>query len=210
MRGELARESRGLGVRRLARLALATAPPALLGYAFEREIEERLGSPAQVAAAQVAAGTALLVADRMPDRRARAEAGELDHLLLGVAQASALVPGVSRTGAMLTVARLRGLRRAEAARLARLAGLPIVAGAVALKGARLVASPPSPAVRGALAAGAVAAFASTVASTPLARRLDRAGTLAPLALYRIGLGVATLAFPLRHSAWWSAPAASRA
>jgi undecaprenyl-diphosphatase len=86
--------------------ALTVLPAAVVGLAFERQIEERLGGVRSVAIAQIAGGLALLAADLLPQRRDSATA--LDHLLVGCGQAAALIPGVSRSGAALTVALLRG------------------------------------------------------------------------------------------------------
>jgi undecaprenyl-diphosphatase len=168
------------------RLALTLAPPALAGLALERFVEERLGGPRSVAVAQVLAGAALLAADRVPERRSKPSAA--DHVAVGVAQALALVPGVSRSGAALTAARSRGLTRAAAASLALRAALPVTAGAGVLKGVRIVREGVAGDLRGPLAAGAVAALASALAALPLARNTR----WTPVAAYRIALGLGTL------------------
>jgi undecaprenyl-diphosphatase len=167
-------------------LALTLAPPALAGLLLERFIEERLGGPRSVAAAQVLAGVALLMADRVTERRAAPTAS--DHLAVGAAQALALVPGVSRSGAALTAARSRGLTRAAAASLALRAAIPVTAGAGVLKGVRIVREGVAGDLRGPLAAGAVAALASALAALPLARNTR----WTPVAAYRIALGLGTL------------------
>jgi undecaprenyl-diphosphatase len=167
-------------------LALTLAPPALAGLALERAVEERLGGPRSVAVAQILAGAVLLAADRTPERRRAPDAA--DHLAVGVAQAVALVPGVSRYGAALTAARLRGLSRDSAARLGLQAALPVTAAAGALRGARILREGIEPELRVPLAAGAAAALATSLAALPLAR-----GTRwTELAAYRIALGVAAL------------------
>src|SRR2546423_20578 len=79
-------------------------PPGAGASLSGRSIGERLGSARAVAGAQVAGGVLLALADRSPASRDRGEAGAADALVLGVAQASALAPGVSRNGAMLTAA----------------------------------------------------------------------------------------------------------
>ena len=70
--------------------------------------------------------------------RSCSQAGLRDGLALGLAQASALVPGVSRSGATLTAARARGFSRAAANSLCWAVALPVIAGASALKGGRLL------------------------------------------------------------------------
>jgi undecaprenyl-diphosphatase len=107
---------------------------------------------------------------------------------VGVAQALALVPGVSRSGAALTAARGRGLTRAAATSLALRAAVPVTAGAGVLKGARILRQGVPAELRAPLAAGAAAALVSGLAAVPLARRTRWRG----LAAYRIALGATTL------------------
>ena len=119
--------------------------------------------------------------------RARESAGWRDGLALGVAQACALMPGISRNGATLAAARLRGFDREDANALSRHVALPIIVGASALKGARL-AKRGLPAGAGrAVAAGVAASFASTLGSTWLITQVERDRSLAPYAAYRVAL-----------------------
>jgi undecaprenyl-diphosphatase len=171
-------------------LALTLAPPALAGLLAGPSIERRLGHARPVAAAQVTAGLALLLADRMPERARRP--GAADHLAVGLGQAAALVPGVSRSGAAITAARLRGLPRDEAVALSVRAALPVTAAAGALKGAQTLRAGLPPGSGRPLAAGAAAACLSAAAALPLLERLEGSGSLAPLAAYRIALGAAGL------------------
>ena len=175
-----------------ALLALTLLPPAVAGVLLERPIEQRLGGRRAIAAAQALAGTALLLADRRPRRRSSADA--VDHLAVGAAQALALVPGVSRSGAAVTAARLRGLTREEAASLALRAALPVTLGAGLLKGTRLARGGIDSELRAPLAAGAAAACASALATLPLARTTRWRA----LACYRIALGLGTLVFEARR------------
>jgi undecaprenyl-diphosphatase len=162
-------------------LAAATAPPAAVGLAFERAIEERLGTRRSIAAGLVAGSVAMVLADRVPERRAAAEATAADGAWLGAAQALALIPGVSRSGATLAAARLRGFARADAAALSREVALPVLLGAAALKGLRLAGRR---AHREAIAA--VAAAASTAAALQAQRS---APPLWAWAAYRTALAV---------------------
>lgn len=166
---------------------LTLAPAALAGLALERPIEQRLGRRS-VAVAQILGGLLLLLADRAPERRSDSRAGVRDELLIGFAQACALVPGVSRNGATITAARLLGFRRDAAGRISREAALPVIAGATALKLARLPAAKPSKAH----AAGFLAAFVSGLAAARLVPRIDRLRSYAPFAVYRVALGLIAL------------------
>jgi undecaprenyl-diphosphatase len=179
------------GAQSAALLALTFAPPAGAGLLLERPIEQRLGGIRTVALAQIGAGLALWLADRRAGERSRADA--VDHLAVGVAQATALIPGVSRAGAALTAARLRGLDRPAAVELSFRAALPVTLGAALLKGIRAARGELRPELRAPLAVGAATALATGVAAIGLVDRLERARSLAPLAAYRVVLGLAALA-----------------
>lgn len=192
LRGEIALELRGLTARRALHAVLAFAPPAAAGLLLERPIERRLGGPRSVAGAQVVAGLLLAIADRRPATRGRRDASSLDHLLMGIAQAAALAPGVSRNGASLTVLRARRLRHRTANELSRHAALPIIVGATALKGTRLARRGVPPEFVAALGAGTAASFVSTLGSAPLIRVMDGAGSYLAPAVYRVLLGAYAL------------------
>jgi undecaprenyl-diphosphatase len=186
-------------------VALSFIPPALVGYTFEQPLQRRLSGPSTIVAGLLLGGAAMALADaRAADgTRPLAQASALDGLLLGLAQTCALVPGVSRSGAVLTAARARGFGRAASGTLARRTGLPVIVGAGALKTGRMLqrgAGGGAPIPGGnALLLGGGASFLSTLAATRLLRR-DRgeqpAVALWPYALYR-GLLAALVA--LRRS-----------
>ena len=118
-REAIAAELRGFDGRRAAVLALSFLPAAAAGYALERQIETRLGGPRATAIGLLAGAGAMLVADRRPQRRGRGDATAADGLALGLAQAAALAPGVSRNGVTLAAARWRGFSRDQANLLSR-------------------------------------------------------------------------------------------
>jgi undecaprenyl-diphosphatase len=187
LRREVGDAVRGLSLRRLWQIGLSFAPPAFVGYRFERPIEGRFGTPPTVAGGLVVGALVMAAADRSPQERGAEDAGSLDSLWLGVAQACALIPGVSRNGATLAVARWRRFTRVDANRLSRHSALPIIAGATVLKGVRLRARGLPAGAATPFAAGALAAFVSTLGSTRLIRALERDSSLLPYAVYRIGL-----------------------
>jgi undecaprenyl-diphosphatase len=171
-------------------LLVSTVVPAVAGLALERPIERRLGTPRTLAAGLLAGGVAMALVDgrahhpsALADRRRQPTFA--DAAWLGLAQAAALVPGVSRHGAALTALRSRGFTRARAHALSREAAKPVLAGAAALKGWRV-------ARRGGPDVALLAAAAASAASTRVALRLLAGREDAPLwpfALYRVGVAV---------------------
>jgi undecaprenyl-diphosphatase len=188
-------------------VALSFIPPAIVGYTFEQPLQRRLSGPATILAGLLLGGVTMALADiRAADgTRPLARASALDGLLLGLAQTCALVPGVSRSGAVLTAARARGFGRADSSTLARRTGLPVIVGAGALKTGRLLQrgaarDAPIPGGR-ALLLGGGASFLSTLVATRLLRRgrkAQPATALWPYALYR-GLLAACVGRRLREA-----------
>jgi len=200
-------------------LALSLAPPVIAGYLLERPIEERLGGPAGLATGLLLGAAALAVADRRAtEGRASTRAGwsaprrrgqvlatlrgtavrDLSPwapgLVLGLAQATALVPGVSRTGATLAAARALGYSRPQASRLSFGVAGPVLAGATALKAWRGRHA----ADRRLAATGALAAFAGTSAALRLVG-LENRRPLWPYAAERAVLAAAILAVRYRRA-----------
>jgi len=167
--------------------AILLAPVTVAGYTLERPIERRLGSLRSIAIAQIAAGLALFAADRRPGRRRALTAA--DAAAIGAAQAVALIPGVSRSGAVITAARALGIERTAAAAMSSESAILVLLGAGTLKAWRLARNPPPRELRAAFAAGALSAALSTAAARPIAHRLR---SYAPFAAYRIALGALAL------------------
>jgi undecaprenyl-diphosphatase len=188
----IAEELRDFDARRGLLLALSFLPAAVIGYTLERPIEQRLGGPRATAYGLLAGAVAMLLADRRPQRRGRGEATAVDGLALGIAQAAALAPGVSRNGITLAAARWRGFSREQANLLSRTIALPIIVGATALKGGRLARRGISPELRRSLGLGIAASFASTLASQRLIGLVERDRALWPYAAYRAGLATVVL------------------
>jgi undecaprenyl-diphosphatase len=116
-------------------LVLGTIPGVIIGALFESVIQEHLGQPWLIAVMLAVFGLILYVVDRRaPSTRTLDDVTPRRGLLLGVAQAVALQPGVSRSGVTMTAGRLLKLDRADAARFSFLLALPITAGAGVYKG----------------------------------------------------------------------------
>jgi len=173
-------------------LILASLPPALLGLCLGDWLEKHLNHLAAIAFCLGAFGLILGWVDR--GALLRREIQDLNYagaLTLGLAQAMALVPGVSRCGATLTAALWLGLTRREAARLSFLSALPVTAGACLLKSLRLGRALPDDLLVPSLLGIAVAAFSGWLCIGLLVRYL-RNHSLQPFVLYRVALALVLL------------------
>jgi undecaprenyl-diphosphatase len=129
------RSIRGTDERLAWALVIGTIPGALAGAAFEGFITDNLGQPWLIAVMLAVFGVVLYVVDCLASERRHLDDITIrDGLGLGIAQALALSPGVSRSGVTMTAGRVFGLDRPTAARFSFLLSLPIIAGAGIFKG----------------------------------------------------------------------------
>lgn len=176
-------------------LVLSVVPAGITGVLFEDTLAANGDREWLIGLLLVVFGLVLLVADRLGGTRAADRFSLRDALVMGVAQALALQPGVSRSGVTITAARGLGFQRDAAARLSFLMSLPVIAGAGLYKGLDLVAAGGVPAgflaafVTGMLVA-AVTGFAAVWATL----RIVRTHTFTPFVVYRclVGTGVILL------------------
>jgi undecaprenyl-diphosphatase len=116
-------------------LVVGTIPGAIAGAAFESVIEDKLGRPAVIAVMLAVFGVVLYAVDRLAASRKSIDDISIQNgLVMGLAQAVALQPGVSRSGITITAGRLLGIDRESAARFSFLLSIPIIAGAGLFKG----------------------------------------------------------------------------
>jgi len=170
--------------RLLMLLVAASIPGAIIGLAFEKQAETVFRSPIVIAIAMAALGVALWVFDRIaPQKRTIREITYADAILIGLSQAFAIVPGVSRSGATITMARIMRLERQDAANFSFLMATPIIAGAGLVEGRHLIHMGLTSDVFIGFAAAAAFGLLAIVALI----RFVRARTYAPFAWYRVVL-----------------------
>ena len=124
-------QRREIGESRLAWAVLfGTIPAGLVGLAFRHDIETTLRSPFVVACTTIGYALLLLIADKYgAQQREERSIGWLDVVVIGCAQALALVPGTSRSGVTITAGLFRNLSRQAAARFSFLLAVPVMAAA---------------------------------------------------------------------------------
>jgi undecaprenyl-diphosphatase len=175
-------------------VAVATVPAALVGAVGENVIAEHLGEPWQIAILLAVFGVVLWLADRTTERRTLTGLGLGAALLVGLAQAIALMPGVSRSGITITAARFLGLTREAAARFSFLLLVPIVLGAVLLKGWTDVVQSDLPAGwAGPFLVGTIAAAASGLAAISALLGYVRRHDYSVFVVYRLLVATVVLA-----------------
>ena len=178
---------------RLARLiAMATVPAAVIGLLFSGFIDDNLRTPLVVAVSLAVVGVVMLFAEKLAIKtRKKGDIKVSEGMAIGIAQAQALIPGVSRSGATITAGILLGLTREQAARFSFLLAIPIVAGSalgIFIKDSDGIATG-----NWQLGLGVLTAFVSgLIAIKFLLGVIGKVG-LKPFAIYRIILAIIVLA-----------------
>jgi undecaprenyl-diphosphatase len=173
-------------------VAIATIPGAFFGAIGEKVVEGPLGEPALIGMNLILFGFVLLAVDRLAKHRFVLETLDGKKALgIGLAQAVALMPGVSRSGITMTAGLAMGFTREAAARFSFLISIPIIAGAVLYKGFTTFVTGDG------LPSGAAPQFAWGIVSSTIAGfaavwfllRYVRNHSFMPFIVYRIAAGV---------------------
>jgi undecaprenyl-diphosphatase len=173
-------------------LVLSALPAAAVGAIFEDVIDEALGTPTLIAVSLIVFGLVLAWADRRTGHRAITGYTTRDSLSVGVAQVLALNPGTSRSGITITAARTLGFDRDAAARISFLMSIPVTAGAVVFKMAKLVADGVPEDLVVPMLVGIVTSGLAGWLAVWGTIRLVRTRTFLPFVIYRCVLGVVVL------------------
>ena len=177
-------------------LIFATIPIGVLGLAFENDIETGARNLKLIGTTLIVLGLVLLIADRTSKReRGMGELKLKDGLIMGSAQALALVPGVSRSGATITAGLFLGLERAAAARFSFLLSIPavVLSGLFQLYGITVGGEGPEGIGIGTLAVSALFAFIFGYAAIAFLLRFLATHTTLLFVVYRVALGAVVLA-----------------
>ena len=179
---------------RIAWLLLVTAiPGAVVGALFTSMIEDNLGDPILIGVNMILFALVLQWADGLAGARPTNEFHGRDAVLMGMAQALALAPGVSRSGATISMGRWLRFDRASAAKLSFLMSIPITGGAALYKGVEMFRDGGVPAgFGGAFFWGIVASMVSGFIAIAFLLRYVRTHSFLPFVIYRIVLGVAVI------------------
>jgi undecaprenyl-diphosphatase len=175
-------------------LVAATVPAAIAGVLLDKVIETSFREVGLVAVTLVVGGGILWFADRRGARSRGVQDVTLPIALgVGVAQAIALIPGISRSGISIAAARLAGLDRAAAARFSFLMATPVTLGAALFEVRRLVAGEAGVDVSvGPLVVGMVAAFISGTLAIGVLLRYLRTSSLDVFVWYRVLIAAVVL------------------
>ena len=175
-------------------LVLGTLPALAAGTLLSRYAPTGLRGLELIAWATLGFGILLYIADTLGMTVRRIDHLRFgDVLIIGLAQALALIPGTSRSGITMTAGRLLGLERRECARFSMLLSIPVIIGAGSLKGWELYQSGDARLSADAFLGAGLAFVAALVVMAALMAWLRRS-SFTPFVIYRIVLGGVLLAF----------------
>lgn len=180
------------GKRLLRFMIIGTIPAAVVGLTLRDQFDRLNEQPQWVAVALISMGVVMILTRRLDRGRRRAtEVRGRDGIVMGLGQALALIPGVSRSGATIASGMLEGFEHREGASLAFLLGIPAIAGAGLINFVDLAADDGA-AVGGELVLGmVVAAVVGYAAIAGLLSLIRRTG-LAPFGWYSVVFGIVAL------------------
>jgi len=177
-------------------LIVASVPGAIIGVLLEKQAESIFRSPPLIAATMTTLGLFLLIADWYGSKKRNIDdLTVLDALLIGLSQGLAIIPGVSRSGATITTARILGIDRADAANFSFLMATPIIAGAGMLEAHKLFHT----GLAAQLGWGFAAATVFGLLAIAGLLRFLRAHSYRPFAIYRIVLAAIVIAVVVARS-----------
>jgi undecaprenyl-diphosphatase len=183
-RVESAEEKRALFI------VIATIPGVIGGVLLQKQAESAFRAPWLIAVALIAMGVLLWLVDSAArQKRGLDQLTAVDALLIGLAQVAALIPGVSRSGATITMGRALSLDRASAATFSFLMSMPIIAGAAVYEGRHLLHSPE---LGWQVLVGVIASAVSGWLAIDVLLRFVTQRSYGVFALYRFVLGVIVL------------------
>jgi undecaprenyl-diphosphatase len=180
-------------------IAVGTVPVVVVGLTLTDYIEDGLRTPAVTAVTLTIGAIAMLVAERLGERRrSENDITFVEAVLIGCAQASALVPGMSRSGSTIAVGMFLGVRRDAAARFTFLLAIPAMIAAAAKEGLELGKMPLAPGSLELMAVGMVVSAAVGYLTIKYFLRFLAGNRLDVFAYYRLLLAAVTVAWLVRH------------
>jgi undecaprenyl-diphosphatase len=177
-------------------VGFGTIPVGLAGLLLQDAVETTLREPLVIAIATIFFGLLLWWADRQGKReRSEHTIGWREVVVIGVAQAIALIPGTSRSGITMTAGLMMGLTRAAAARFSFLLSIPVIILAGGLNALELAHAAGPVDWTSMLLGTAISAVSAYLCITLFLQALERIGML-PFVIYRLLLGAVLLAIYL--------------
>lgn len=167
-------------------IVFATIPGGIIGFLLDHYAQDLLTNPIVIAAALIIMGIILYVADKLAKSETKYEDMTLKQtFLIGLSQALAFIPGVSRSGVTMTAGRILGVERESVAKYSFMLSAPIVLGATVYKLKDFIFDIP-------FVVGVIASFLVGIFVIKFLLEYLKKGSFKIFAVYRIILGIVVI------------------
>lgn len=174
-------------------ILIGCIPAGVIGVSFNERIEQLFADPKLVADMLIVTGV-ILYLTRFAKPAAEAPVTLRSSIATGVAQAVAIIPGISRSGATISMALLMGVSQEHAAKFSFLMAVPVIFGATVLKARHFIDAPPTGDQLQSLIAGTCVAFVTGYFSLRLLLGLLRSGKFSRFSYYCLTIGILGILF----------------
>jgi undecaprenyl-diphosphatase len=175
-------------------IVAATIPALIIGVFFGDFLDTYFRNPLSVAICMIIVGVFFFLAEYVAARRPKTPFTLINTMLIGIAQACALIPGISRSGATISTGLITGIKREEAAKFSFLLGSIAIAAAFALSAIKVIKGDLAVTNYDVIIVGILSSFAAGYAAIAFLMRFLKKHTLHIFGLYRVLRGFALLYF----------------
>lgn len=184
-----------LSRREILYILIATIPATIIGLGFEDQIDAFFRSPGKVAIAMIAVALYFITAEEFKKRQKKSEPNNFwTALFVGISQAIAIIPGISRSGSTIATGMICNLSRVDAARFSFLIGIPAIGGATLItlvKNYHMLLEPSNLLIH---LTGLIASFVTSLWAVSFLMRFLKRNTLHVFAVYLVILGILLIIF----------------
>lgn len=180
------------GLRLLGLLIVGTLPAATLGFIFREKFEQAFSRPGFVCGALIVTGLILIATKFATESEPKFNVAK--SFFVGLAQLTALLPGISRSGTTISTAMLLGIQRVESARFSFLLAIPVILGASVEQGFELIAQFPSGEKLFMIGVGTITAYLSGLFAIKWLMGLIQQGRFDRFAYYCLSIGTIGLVY----------------
>ena len=174
-------------------ILLGSIPAAIVGFSFKEEVEEFFSDPKLVAVMLMITGFVLMWTRKAKPKEGR-DVKLGSSLLIGIAQAAAIIPGISRAGTTISTGLFLGVSQANSARFSFLLALPVIFGATAMKVGEMIAELPPSEVLFSYIGGTTSAYVSGLIAIKVLLEILKKGKFSWFAYYCYVVGAAGILF----------------
>lgn len=173
-------------------IVLASVPVVVVGLTLEDWMDGQFRNPKATLLFMLVLGVFFLIAEQWPRKKEKTDWTLRNTFVMGLAQAVALLPGISRSGSVMATGLLQGMKREETARFSFLLGMPAIAGAIGLKSIHILEGKTLLPETDAVLVGLVTSTVVGYVSVAFLMKFLKTHSLRVFSIYLFGVGIVGL------------------